>query len=148
MGALHFRARFLAPTTGHLPPGSRPQLKTAARLFRSASPSQARCRRTKGAFAIRKRCEQNFTKKRRELLETRVEASKKRLRKLYPELHGKTLDFVSHAVEEQVLFISIRFTDGTDFSLRFACEMLIEGADLSDVRTGNFKLIRDYIKRR
>jgi len=77
-----------------------------------------------------------------------IEFLNERLRKRYPELHGKTLDFVSHAVEEQVLFISIRFTDGTDFSLHFACEMLIEGADLSDVRTGNFRLIREYIKRR
>ena len=39
-----------------------------------------------------------------------------------------------------------RFKDKTLFSFRFACDMLSVGADLSDWKTGNYDIIREYMK--
>lgn len=69
-----------------------------------------------------------------------------RLRKRYPELHGKIVDFVTHSIEDGTLYVGIRFKDKTDFSLRYACGMLVVGADLCDVRTGDYETIREYMK--
>lgn len=50
-----------------------------------------------------------------------------RLRKRYPEVHGKVVDFISHSIEDGTLYISVRFKDKTDFSLRYACDMFVVG---------------------
>jgi len=68
------------------------------------------------------------------------------LRRKYPEVHGKVVDFISHSVEDGTLYISVRFKDKTEFSLRYACHMFVAGADISDVKTGNFEIIREYMK--
>jgi Iap family predicted aminopeptidase len=39
------------------------------------------------------------------------------LRKKYPEVHGKVVDFISHSVEDGTLYFTVRFTDKTAFSL-------------------------------
>ena len=85
-----------------------------------------------------------ISSKERARIKQRVESRNERLRKRYPEVHGKTLDFVSYAVEEQTLFITLRFDDGADFSLRFTCELSMEGAELCEVKDGNFRVLRHY----
>jgi hypothetical protein len=70
----------------------------------------------------------------------------RRLRKRYPEVHGKIVDFISHSIEDGTLYFTVRFKDKTDFSLRYACGMLVVGADFCDVKTGDFEMIREYMR--
>jgi len=55
---------------------------------------------------------------------------------------------LSYSFEDGSLYIAIRFKDKTDFSLRFSPQIVTDGIDLSDMSSGNFKLIREYYKRR
>ena len=68
------------------------------------------------------------------------------MRKRYPEVHGKVLDFITHSVNDGTLYVSVRFKDKTNFSLRYACGMFVVGADISDMKTGNLQMIREYMK--
>ena len=64
---------------------------------------------------------------------------KKRLdmrRRKYPEVRGKVVDYLSHSIDDGILCINVCFKDKTLFSFRFACDMFIVGADLSDWKTG------------
>jgi hypothetical protein len=63
----------------------------------------------------------------------------RRLRRRYPEVHGKIVDFISHSLEDGTLYFTVRFKDKTDFSLRYACDMFVVGADFCDVKTGDFE---------
>ena len=82
---------------------------------------------------------------RREIAQ-RIKKHHKRLREKYPEVHGKVVDFITHTIDDGTLYFTVRFKDKTSFSLRYACDMLIVGADLSDWRDGNYNLIREYMK--
>lgn len=68
------------------------------------------------------------------------------LRRTYPEVHGKVVDFISHSIEEGTLYFSIRFTDMTEFSLRCGCEVFVAGIDFSDWKSGNGDIIREYMR--
>ena len=59
---------------------------------------------------------------------------------------GEIVDWVSHTFEDGSLYVSIRFKDKTDFSLQFSAKILTDSIDLSDVSTGNFKMIREYYR--
>jgi hypothetical protein len=67
-------------------------------------------------------------------------------RRRYPEVHGKVVDFITHSIEDGTLYLSVRFTDKTDFSLRYACDMFVVGADFCDFEKGDFEVIREYMK--
>ena len=69
-----------------------------------------------------------------------------RLRRRYPEVHGKIVDFISHSIEDGTLYFTVRFKDRTDFSLRYACDMFVVGADFCDVKTGDFEIVREYMR--
>jgi len=74
---------------------------------------------------------------------------KKRLemkRRKYPEVRGKIVDYISHSIDDGTLCMNVCFKDKTIFSLRFACEIFIVGADISDWKTGNYDIIREYMK--
>ena len=64
----------------------------------------------------------------------------------YPGLQGKVMDYVSHSIDDGILCVNVCFNDKTPFSLRFACDISIVGADLSDWKTGNYEMIREYMK--
>jgi hypothetical protein len=66
-------------------------------------------------------------------------------RRKYPELRGKVVDYISHSIDDGILCMNICFKDKTLFSFRFACDMFIVGADLSDWKTGNYDIIREYM---
>ena len=79
-------------------------------------------------------------------LARRIRKRKQRLRQRYPEVHGRVVDYISHSIDDGTLFFSVAFKDKTNFSLRFACEMFIVGADFADTRTGDLEIIREYMK--
>lgn len=89
-----------------------------------------------------------LTSKQHRRLEERVKKRHEKLRNKYREIHGKTVDWVNYSFEDGSLYIDIRFKDKTVFSLRFSPQIVTDGIDLSDMSSGNFKLIREYYKRR
>jgi hypothetical protein len=84
--------------------------------------------------------------KERKRIARKIKKERERLRNLYPEVHGKVVDFVTHGVSDGTLYVSVRFTDDTNFSIRYASEMFVVGVDLSDWKTGNLEMIREYLK--
>jgi hypothetical protein len=89
-----------------------------------------------------------ISSKEREILAQKIKKRHGRLRNRYQEIHKKTVDWVSHSVEEGSVYVCIRFMDKTEFSLQFSPQILTDGIDLSDMSTGNFKMIREYYRRR
>lgn len=81
-------------------------------------------------------------------LEKRIAARDEKQRKKYPEIHGKVIDWISHGVDDNSLFITVRFKDKTQFCLRFVPQIATHYVDLSDISTGDFKMIREYYIRR
>jgi len=85
--------------------------------------------------------------KERNILTEKTKKRHERLRNRYREIHGKVVDWVTHSFNDGSLYVSIRFIDKTDFSLQFSPTILTDSIDLSDMSTGNFKMIREYYKR-
>jgi hypothetical protein len=81
-------------------------------------------------------------KKLRMLMKKRLE----RDRKKYPEVRGKVVDYISHSIDDGMLYITVSFKDKTAFTLRYACDMFVVGADIGDWKTGNNAIIREYMK--
>jgi len=79
-------------------------------------------------------------------LDQRTKKLYDRLRRRYPEVHGKVVDFISHSVEDGTLYVAVRFTDMTEFSFRFTSKMFVAGIDLSDWQTGDGDIVREYMK--
>jgi len=79
-------------------------------------------------------------------LDRRIQKRKQELRQRYPEVHGRAVDFISYSIADGALFFTVAFKDKTNFSLRFACEMFITGADFGDMRTGDLEIVREYMK--
>jgi len=84
--------------------------------------------------------------KERKILTEKMNKRHKRLRRRHREIHGKIVDWVTHSFNDGSLYVSIRFIDKTDFSLQFSPTILTDSIDLSDMSTGNFKMIREYYK--
>ena len=72
---------------------------------------------------------------------------KDKLRKKFPEIHGKLLDYLTHSYDDGWLYVTLYFTDGTNFSLDFTVNepavvpKLIEYGKYVD---GEYKNIRTY----
>ena len=84
--------------------------------------------------------------KQRQELDQRTKKLYDRLRRRYSEVHGKVVDFISHSVEDGTLYLAVRFTDMTEFSLRYDCEMSVAGIDFTDWKSGNGEIIREYMR--
>jgi hypothetical protein len=87
-----------------------------------------------------------ITRKEHEKLAETVRKRHEQLRGTYQEIHGKVVDWVRHSLEDDSLFVSIRFMDKTEFSLQFSPKIRTDSIDLSDMSTGNFELIREYYR--
>jgi len=87
-----------------------------------------------------------ITDEERRQIEKRSNQREARLRGKYPEVHGKVVDFITHTVDDGTLYFTVRFTDKTSFCLRYACDLFVASADLSDWRDGNYNVIREYMK--
>jgi len=85
------------------------------------------------------------TKERKKIAQ-RIKKEREELRKSYPEIHGKVVDFISHTVTDGTLSVSVRFMDETNFTIRCASNMFVVGVDLGDWKTGDMNLIREYLK--
>jgi hypothetical protein len=99
---------------------------------------------TRGILKIPKN--RKLSAKERKQIEQRLNSRYEALRKKYPEVKGKIVDFITHAVEDETLFFTVRFTDKTIFSLRYQCEFVAIGAERGDWKTGDLKMIRQYMK--
>jgi hypothetical protein len=84
----------------------------------------------------------NERKKLHKLMKKRLDMRRRR----YPEVRGKVVDYISHSIDDGILCLNVCFKDKTLFSFRFASDMFIVGADLSDWKTGNYDIIREYMK--
>ena len=78
-------------------------------------------------------------------LDRRIQKRREKLRKRYPEVHGRVVDYISHSIDGGTLFFTVAFKDKTNLSLRFACEMFIVGADIMDARSGDLDIVREYM---
>ena len=79
-------------------------------------------------------------------IEKRIEKRRDRLRKVYPEVHGKVVDYITHTVTDGTLYFSVRFKDKKIFSIRYSCGMFPVATDLSDWQSGDYHIIRQYMK--
>jgi hypothetical protein len=86
------------------------------------------------------------TAKERKEIERRGKLREERLRRKYPEVHGKVVDFITQTIDDGTLYFTVRFADKTSFCLRYACRMFPVGADISDWQSGDFHIIREYMK--
>jgi len=87
-----------------------------------------------------------ITPKERRKIDKSIKKKYDRLRRSYPEVHDKVVDFITHFIEDGTLYFSVRFKDKTDFSLRYACDMFVVGTDFCDFKTGDFEMIREYMR--
>ncbi len=87
-----------------------------------------------------------ITARERRRIDKAIKKKYARIRRKYPEVHGKVVDFITNSIEDGMLYLTVRFTDKTDFSLRYACDMFVVGADFCDFKTGNFEMIREYMR--
>ena len=55
----------------------------------------------------------------------------------YPGIRGKTVHWADHAFEDEMLYIRVRFTDGTELCWRIGARIAIEEADLCDWSKGD-----------
>src|SRR5215472_1448049 len=89
-----------------------------------------------------------YTDKELRKIAKRIKKRHEKLRRRYKEIHGKRVDWIDHFVEEGWLFVEVRFKDGQNLSLRFSPQILTEGIELTDRRTGDDKPLREYYRRR
>src|SRR2546426_9654963 len=68
-------------------------------------------------------------------LDRRIKKKYEKLRKRYREVHGKRVDWISHWVEEGILFFTVRFTDGKCFSVTYSPCVILDSGDFSDMST-------------
>jgi hypothetical protein len=85
--------------------------------------------------------------KKRKNRQKKIQERHERLRSRHREIHGKRVDWVTHSFGDGSLYVSIRFMDKTEFSFQFSPKILTDSIDLSDMSTGNFKMVREYYKR-
>ena len=81
-------------------------------------------------------------------LEKRIKKKHEKLRRRYPEVHGKKVDWISHGYEEGYLFFNVRFTDAKNFSILCSPTIVTDIVDFSDMKTGDDVIIREYYYRR
>jgi hypothetical protein len=81
-------------------------------------------------------------------LDRRIKKKHQKLRRRYPEVHGKKVDWISHWYEEGYLSFNVRFTDGKNFSILCSPTIVTNIVDFSDMKTGNDEIIREYYKPR
>src|SRR5437899_11190276 len=80
----------------------------------------------------------------RRAIDRKIKKRYARLRKRYKEIRGKKVDWVEHHYEEGRLYVGVRFADGTYFSLQFSPQIVTEGIEFLDIRSGDEKILRTY----
>jgi hypothetical protein len=78
----------------------------------------------------------------------RIKKREDKHRRRYKAIHGKKVDFIKHSFEENILFISIRFMDGTNFSIQYEPTVELVGIEYSDRSSGDDVILKQYYRRR
>jgi hypothetical protein len=86
--------------------------------------------------------------KERRKIDKSIKKKYEKLRRRYPEVHGKKVDWISHGYEEGYLYFNVRFTDGKNFSISCSPAIVTDFVDFSDMKTGDDVIIREYYHRR
>jgi len=79
--------------------------------------------------------------------DTRLRKREDKHRRRYKAIHGKKVDFIKHWLEENILFISIRFMDGTNFSIQYEPAVELVGVEYSDMSSGDDVILKQYYRR-
>ncbi len=77
----------------------------------------------------------------------RIKKREDKHRRRYKAIHGKKVDFIKHWLEENILFISIRFMDGTNFSIQYEPMVELMGVEYSDMSSGDDVILKQYYRR-
>ena len=80
--------------------------------------------------------------------DNRIRKREDKHRRRYKAIHGKKVDFIKHWLEENILFISIRFMDGTNFSIQYEPTVELVGVEYSDMSSGDDVILKQYHRRR
>lgn len=88
-----------------------------------------------------------FSAKKLRQIDRAIKKKYDRLRKRYPEVRGKRVDWIDHRFEEGWLYVGVRFMDGTYFSLQFSPLIETEGVEFSDMSSGDDVILREYYRR-
>jgi hypothetical protein len=63
----------------------------------------------------------------------------------YPEVQGKTVEFIETCTQPEGASVAIRFTDKTNIGFLFTSPMIkLHDATLTDISTGDYEMIKDY----
>ena len=84
----------------------------------------------------------------RKRLNLRIKKRHDKLRRKYPEVHGKKVDWIEYNYDGEWLNIGVRFTDGKYFSLSFVPTILTKIVEFSDMKSGNEEVLRTYYHRK
>ena len=79
--------------------------------------------------------------------DNRIKKREDKHRRRYKAIHGKRVDFIKHWLEENILFISIRFMDGTNFSIQYEPTVELVGVEYSDMSSGDDVILKQYYRR-
>jgi hypothetical protein len=80
-------------------------------------------------------------------IDRRIKKKNEKLRKRYREVHGKRVDWISHWIEEGILFFTVRFMDGQSFSVTYSPFVVLDTVDFSDMSTGDDVILKQYYQR-
>jgi hypothetical protein len=80
-------------------------------------------------------------------LDRRIKKKHEKLRNRYSEVHGKKVDWISHWVEEGILFFTVRFTDGKCFSVTYSPYINLDTVNFSDMSTGDDVILKRYYQK-
>jgi hypothetical protein len=80
-------------------------------------------------------------------IDKRVKKKHEKLRRRYREVHGKKVDWISYWIEENILFFTVRFTDGKCFSVTYSPCFILDTVDFWDMSTGDDVILKQYYQR-
>lgn len=80
-------------------------------------------------------------------LNKRIAKKYERFRRRHPEIRGKRVDWVTYNFEEDELYITVRFMDKTALHIMVKPQLILNGVELSDWKTGDDKILRTYLRR-
>jgi hypothetical protein len=74
----------------------------------------------------------------------RLKKHNDRLRKKYSEVRGRRLDWIDFSFNDGLLYVGVRFMDGTYFSLVFGSQIVTDLIEFSDMSTGDDVILKTY----
>jgi hypothetical protein len=85
--------------------------------------------------------------KERRRIKDRIKRKYDQLRRKYKAVRGKRVDWIDYSLEEHWLYVNIHFTDRTSFHLMFEPQVVVNGIELNDWKSGDAKILKTYYLR-